>query len=206
MDYIEPIDHNKLQATKDGWAEVLASVEKLPCDDDEQANWWAAILVRVHDELKALEAERDALVRPLNEGVKKTNATFKEATGPLEAVKQLAGEKLNKRILEAESGAEFNRRLAARTAATDPAAAQAALAAIPETAKLAGLSETWGWEPEAIDLEALDPAFVTKVPNHKALKDLAAAFKDKAVPPNVNGVRWKRTVKVAPTGHKKLDK
>ncbi len=87
--------------------------------------------------------------------------------------------------------------------AGDHAACQLALQAIPESAPLAGTATVWSWTYTVPDPTKLPAAFQRIVADDTALGDLCTAFKDKDVPPTVDGVVFARVARVQPRGRTK---
>lgn len=202
-DAIDAIDMSRLTSVEDDWAHLYERTEALPCETQEQRLWWAGVLLQAHERFQELEAERDCLVRPQNESVKRTNAAFKKPMESLAEFKRLAQEKLGVSLLTFESKAATLRQLAADTAKQgDHDASQAALAAIPEPERLPGVRESIEWEAEVVDIDALPPAFVNKSLNAKAMRDLTSAFKDRPEAPVLSGVVFRRVGRAIPTGKK----
>lgn len=183
MSYIEPIDKTKLQEFSDRWRQFYSTIEKLPCETEEQQNYWSRVLNDAHLALMAVEGERKELIAPILESQRTVNSAFKQASTFAEDVKALAKKKLSE-AREAERVAqEKARALVAEVAATgDETRLVEVVKALPQDAHIAGTSTRWEWEASVVDM-SLVPRDYLAVDTRK-LKDYAKAFsKSESIPP-----------------------
>lgn len=83
---------------------LIAAASKAVIENEEQLSVGVDILSEIKQRVKGVEAERAALVKPLNEHVKLINAKFKTVTEPLEEAAHILSNKVlaRQRVIQAE--------------------------------------------------------------------------------------------------------
>lgn len=192
-------DNTALARHQTYWADALAQLADLPCESAEQEAWWAENLNKAQHTFNAIDAERDALVRPLNAEVKDINLAHKPVLTLLEQCKALIASKLSDAATARGRLAGAARGDAAALAlAGDSAGCQAALASIPDDLRVEGIATVWSWRVVSTNIEAMSKSFL--LPDDKALAAVCKAFKDREDAPVLDGVVFERVAKVQPRG------
>ena len=196
---IVAIDRFKLATCTELVTGLLEYGITLPCESAEHEAWWVAKLDVVHAMTKDLEADRELLVRPLLRDKRIVDEAFKAVTTPAEAVKDMIKSKLagwQETLRLAQGAAQAAARDAAQ--AGDHEACAVALAAIPETASLAGAKTQWLWEATVTDNTIVPRQYL--MVDERALAKYAKAFAASESIPPVEGVTFKRTARVSAKG------
>lgn len=79
--------------------------------DEETLGKGGDLVKMINGHLKAIEAERDSWVRPLNEQVRRINAKFKEMRSPLEEAKKEVNKRMSVYVEEREARLAEQRRI-----------------------------------------------------------------------------------------------
>lgn len=181
------------------WTDALAKFAELPCETEAQELMWGKWLSASQDTIKTLEDARKKDVGPFNDVVSEINADYRTHRAPAEAFKALAKEKIGAcqlaRQLAADAAQEAAR-LAAQ--AGDSEAVYEALAAVPDTVKVAGAATRFEYQATVVDFAALDDSF--KLADDKKLKAYANLGGEPAPLP---GVVFNKVAVVAARGGKK---
>lgn len=198
---ILPYDKTALAATRLPFEERMAELKGYVFAQEDRPllvqnmNWAQGVL-------KSLEEERENLVRPLIDDKAKIDGVYRETRSPIEAFKAFCSEQEAKLELEAQAAQHAAREIARLAAASgDAEGCLAALAAVPEADKTAGSRTTMGWDFEIVDKEAVPEIY--KTVDEKLIKASCKAFAKSEVPPNIPGIVFKRSAKVAPLGVRK---
>ena len=192
-EYIVPIDMHHLTAVATKWTDAAAAVAELECATPEQEAWWAGLLAQTHTQIKSIEADREALVRPLLDDKRRVDAAFNVATAPVEAFKALCKSKLAG-AQEARLALDTAHREVARLAAVngDVAGCMLALEAIPAAAP--AVATQWTWVGTVTDPLTVGLAFMSV--DEKKIRAYASAHaKSETIPP-VPGIAFVRTAKI----------
>lgn len=202
-DAIVPVDLTALAAQQRGLEASVLQLEPVRCETAEDRLVLGQWLARVQTVLKALEDEREVLVRPLLDDKKRVDALYKPVTRAAEGLKALVKGKIGEYELRLVAAQEAARALAASTAlAGDYTAAQDALAAIPEaTAAGTGASTSFVWVTQVVNVPELPREYL--VADWAALNALGVMASLGGGPaPVVPGVIWRREARVAVRGRK----
>jgi hypothetical protein len=194
------VDMTKLEESKSKGAMVLQALTQqtagvtfplLP----EHAQAFADYHARAHIIVQDSEAERETLVRPLLDDKQRIDKMYKESRTPWEGVKALcarmiAGDQNHRIAAEAEA-----RRLASEAASRDDVVATtAALAAIPEASKPAGVTVGSEWHAFILDTRLLPRDWL--VIDEAKVKAHCKAHAKSEIIPDVPGLRFERRAKV----------
>ena len=181
------------------WTEMLAAAQQLPCDTADQRAWWAEWLDKAHHAGKALEEERQELVRPLIDDKARVDAVFKAASAPALQMKDLAKSKIAA-YEEAFQARQTALLLAARTAvaAGDTDAAQTALGALGEVSETNGASVAWEWVPTIVN--ALEVPREWCEPSVGLFKQHCKQHAKSDVIPPVPGIKFERRAVISKRG------
>lgn len=162
---------------------VASFLESTPIDTDSAAQWAVDVAHQLRAQRKELEAERDSVLRPLNDAVRRIRGWFRAPVTVLDAAEQTIKSKVL--AFRAEQKREQMRALAA--AATSHA--ELAQATEATTAKPDGMSEREVWSAEIVDASALPREYL--VPDQKRLDQLAREQKSALSIPGVRPVSKK---------------
>jgi hypothetical protein len=195
------VDRTALVLTQARLEEFLADL-KARTFAPEDAQTLGDFLEWVQAELKGLEAEREALVRPLIDDKARIDGYYRTARAPGEALKALLEGAIGKLQLEAAQAREAALMAAQEaSAAGDHTAVLAHVEAATTELTVAGTRTTPGWDYEVLDFAALPDAY--KQVNTKLIDAACKAFAKRADPPTIPGVKFTKKVTVAPTGRRK---
>ena len=193
---IVAIDYTTLKGLAKTWAETLVEMADLPCDTYEQEAWWAALLGKAQTELKSVLSEREALVRPLLRDKRLVDEAFKEATVPVEAVKDLCKAKL---------AALQTSRLALKSATLDAAqqaaasgnveGCMAAIESVTEDRTVEGAATRWMWTQEIVDASLVPREFLTV--DHRAIQAYAKLYGRMETIDPIPGIEFTRTARIS---------
>lgn len=144
----------------------------LVLDDDEDYTTCAALLTEVRVETKTLTAQRDAIVKPINEGLKRLRALYKPALDSLTAAENA----LKEALLAFRTRQEQQRQLA-------EAAAHAALAEGDHDEAMAHIQTVVQAPPAAVGISArktwkLRVVDISRVPRQFMVVDMASLRAD----------------------------
>ncbi len=154
-------DRAPLVQAQTEWKEALAAWAEYGCDTLEDEDNWSAALVEVQDVWKQIEAVRTEQTGPLDKELKGLNKEFREYQAPLLEFKALATKMLSAARARRDAAERQAKLLVAQAAASgDEDATFDALAAVPETAKVAGTRTVYKWEFEVTDEAKIERRFM----------------------------------------------
>lgn len=199
MDAIEPIDRHAIETRLADWRGTIATLASFEPETPAQEAWLSQVLETAQVALKATDAERTEITKPILESKRNVDEAFKPLLDVLAQVKQLCSTKLSVLAQRRLAAQQEALRLAAEAASDgNMEAASEALVAAQPAERVSASRETEGWDFEVVDFAKLDDSY--KLVDDKALKALCKAHAKKTQPPKVDGVVFKRTVSVTAAG------
>jgi hypothetical protein len=175
---------SELDAQRADVAAALAQLQDYTIDTHADLAMVSGILQDVVTRKDALQLKRDAIVKPISEGLANVRALFK---GPIEAL-QAAEEMLKAKIDAGERALrEQNAKVIAATSTAvqlgNEQAAAALASQIEPTHMPAGVSFREVWDFEITDPAALPREFL--VPDEKLIRSAVSSLKDQTTIPGV---------------------
>lgn len=197
---IDAIDRTALAKTRESFEGALKALADVPCEPGEQEAWWAKMLDEVCLELNRLECERLELKAPITAAGKGVDIAYSQTRRPGLELKELCKSKLAgpaRARLEAQNDAR--RALEEAVASGDSEALGEALAALPETTNVTGISSRYPWKFKVVDRAAVPNMFLCV--DEKFVKaSLDSAVKATGNPPVIPGIEFEQDVTVQRTG------
>jgi hypothetical protein len=196
---ILPIDKTALAARKQDAEQALEKLKSIICTTPESASFFESAMSKAHEAVRELEAERQALTKPLQDETKTIQAEFRPVEQAFEAIKSISKSKVSEyRTQVALQAEEARTRAIAAAQAGDTAACALALAEVSSVAEETGGS--FEWSAMLVDHTAVPREWCE--PSPSLFKKHCAQYRNSDTIPGVPGVVFERRAVVRAKGSK----